>query len=135
MTKDYADDEILKQVADSIIEDFKKTDETFTPEQKAQFRMFVAGLVDAEPPEGEDLWQTIEILRRAIEGKDKENARRAATTFMLQFISGCEPTSGAFQLLPMLIQARDAIKADRFNEARDLLMDFLNKSREVARSM
>jgi hypothetical protein len=135
MTKSYADDEILKQVADSIIEDFKKTDETYTPEQEAQFRMFVTGLVDAEPPEGEDLWQTIEILRRAIEGKDKENARRAVTTFVLQFISGCEPSSGAFQLLPMLIQVREAIKADHFNEAREFLMDFLNKSREVARSM
>ena len=135
MTKNYVDDEILKQVADSIIEDFKETNETFTPEQEAQFRMFVTGLVDAEPPEGEDLWQTIEILRRAIEGKDKENARRAVTTFVLQFISGCDPSSGAFQLLPMLIQAREAIKADRFKEAREFLMDFLNKSREVARSM
>jgi hypothetical protein len=135
VTDSCVDDEILKQVADSIIEDFKKTDETYTPEQKAQFRMFVTGLVDAEPLEGEDLWQTIEILRRAIEGKDKENALRAATTFMLQFISGCEPSSGALQLLPMLIQTREAIKADRFNEARNLLMDFLNKSREVARSM
>lgn len=94
MTKEYADDEILKRVADSIIEDFKKADETYTPEQEAQFRMFVAGLVDAEPPEDDDLWQTIEILRRAIEGKDKENARRAVTTFMLQFISGCEPSQG-----------------------------------------
>jgi hypothetical protein len=135
VTKKYLDDEILKQVADSIIEDFKNTDETFTPEQEARFRVFVAGLVDAEPPEDEDLWQAIEILRRTIEDKDKENALRAATTFMLQFISGCEPSSGALQLLPMLIRAREAIKDDRFNEARDLLMDFLNKSREVARSM
>lgn len=102
MTNNYADDEILKQVADSIIEDFKKTDETFTPEQEAQFRAFVAGLVDAEPPADEDIWQTIEILRRAIVAKDKENALRAVTTFTLQFISGCEPSSGAFKLLPML---------------------------------
>jgi hypothetical protein len=135
VTEKYVDDEILKQVADSIIEDFKETDETFTPEQETQFRVFVAGLVDAEPPEDEDLWQTIEILRRAIEGKDKENALRAVTTFMLQFISGCEPSSGALKLLPMFIQTREAIKANRFNEAKDLLMDFLNKSREVARSM
>ncbi|MBP1747101.1 MAG: hypothetical protein H6Q54_1716, partial [Deltaproteobacteria bacterium] len=32
-------------------------------------------------------------------------------------------------------QVREAIKTDRFNEAREFLMSFLNKSREVARSM
>ncbi len=94
MTNQYVDKEILKQVADSIIEDFKQADEKYTPEQEAQFRAFVAGLVDAEPPEDEDIWQTIEILKKTIEAKDKINALGAVTTFMLQFISGCEPSSG-----------------------------------------
>lgn len=135
MTHQYVDEEILKQVADSIIEDFKRTDEKYTPEQEAQFRAFVAGLVDAEPPEEEDIWQTVEILKRTIEAKDGANALGAVTTFMLQFISGCEPSSGAFQLLPMLIQIRDDIKAERFKDAGGLLMAFLRKSREIARSM
>ena len=135
MTNEYSDDEILKQVADNIIDDFRQADEKFTSEQEVQFSAFVAGLINAVPPEHEDIWQTIEILRRTIEAKEKKNALGAATTFMLQFISGCEPSSGAFQLLPMLIHAREAIKTDRFNEAREFLMDFLNKSREVARSM
>jgi len=122
-------------VADSIIEDFKQAGEKYTPEQEAQFRSFVAGLVDAEPPEDEDIWQTVEILKRTIEAKDKTNALGSVTTFMLQFISGCEPSSGALQLLPMLIQIRDAIKAERFKDAGELLMAFLRKSREIARSM
>jgi hypothetical protein len=135
MTNQYVDKEILKQVADSIIEDFKQADEKYTPEQEAQFRAFVAGLVDAEPPEDEDIWQTIEILKKTIEAKDKINALGAVTTFMLQFISGCEPSSGAFQLLPMLIQVREAIKVELFKDAGELLMAFLRKSREIARSM
>jgi len=135
MTNQYVDEEILKQVADSIIEDFKQADEKYTPEQEAQFRAFVAGLVDAEPPEDEDIWQTIEILKKTIEAKDKTNALGAVTTFMLQFISGCEPSSGAFQILPMLIQVREAIKVERFKDAGELLMAFLRKSREIASSM
>ncbi len=135
MTNQYVDKEILKQVADSIIEDFKQADEKYTHEQEAQFRAFVAGLVDAEPPEDEDIWQTIEILKKTIEAKDKINALGAVTTFMLQFISGCEPSSGAFQLLPMLIQVREAIKVELFKDAGELLMAFLRKSREIARSM
>lgn len=135
MTNQDRDEEILKQVADSIIEDFKQAGEKYTPEQEAQFRAFVAGLVDAEPPEDEDIWQTVEILKRTIEVKDKTNALGSVTTFMLQFISGCEPSSGALQLLPMLIQIRDAIKAERFKDAGELLMAFLRKSREIARSM
>ena len=135
MMNKYSDHEILKQVADNIIEDFRQADEKFTSEQEDQFRAFVAGLIDAVPPEDEDIWQTIEILRRTIEAKEKKNALGAATTFMLQFISACEPSSGALQLLPMLIQAREAIKADRFKDARELLMTFLSRSREVARSM
>ncbi len=135
MTNQYVDKEILKQVADSIIEDFKQADEKYTPEQEAQFRAFVAGLVDAEPPEDEDIWQTIEILKKTIEAKDKINALGAVTTFMLQFISGCEPSSGAFQLLPMLIQVREAVKVELFKDAGELLMAFLRKSREIARSM
>ncbi|MGD9578635.1 MAG: hypothetical protein AB7Y74_10320 [Syntrophorhabdus sp.] len=135
MTNQYVDKEILKQVADSIIEDFKQADEKYTPEQEAQFRAFVAGLVDAEPPEDEDIWQTIEILKKTIEAKDKINALGAVTTFMLQFISGCEPSSGAFQLLPLLIQVREAIKVELFKDAGELLMAFLRKSREIARSM
>lgn len=135
MTNQDRDEEILKQVADSIIEDFKQAGEKYTPEQEAQFRAFVAGLVDAEPPEDEDIWQTVEILKRTIEAKDKTNALGSVTTFMLQFISGCEPSSGALQLLPMLIQIRDAIKAERFKDAGELLMAFLRKSREIARSM
>ena len=135
MMNKYSDHEILKQVADNIIEDFRQADEKFTSEQEDQFRAFVAGLIDAVPPEDEDIWQTIEILRRTIEAKEKKNALGAATTFVLQFISACEPSSGALQLLPMLIQAREAIKADRFKDAGELLMTFLSKSREVARSM
>ncbi len=135
MTNQYVDKEILKQVADSIIEDFKQADEKYTPEQEAQFRAFVAGLVDAEPPEDEDIWQTIEILKKTIEAKDKINALGAVTTFMLQFISGCEPSSGAFQLLPMLIRVREAINVEVFKDAGELLMAFLRKSREIARSM
>jgi len=135
MTNQYVDKEILKQVADSIIEDFKQADEKYTPEQEAQFRAFVAGLVDAEPPEDEDIWQTIEILKKTIEAKDKINALGAVTTFMLQFISGCEPSSGAFQLLPILIQVREAVKVELFKDAGELLMAFLRKSREIARSM
>lgn len=135
MMNKYSDHEILKQVADNIIEDFRQADEKFTSEQEDQFRAFVAGLIDAVPPEDEDIWQTIEILRRTIEAKEKKNALGAATTFMLQFISACEPSSGALQLLPMLIQAREAIKADRFKDAGELLMTFLSRSREVARSM
>lgn len=135
MTNQYVDEEILKQVADSIIEDFKQADEKYTAEQEAQFRAFVAGLVDAEPPEDEDIWQTIEILKKTIEAKDKTNALGAVTTLMLQFISGCEPSSGAFKLLPMLIQVREAIKVERFKDAGELLMAFLRKNREIARSM
>ncbi len=135
MMNKYSDHEILKQVADNIIEDFRQADEKFTSEQEDQFRAFVAGLIDAVPPEDEDIWQTIEILRRTIEAKEKKNALGAATTFMLQFISACEPSSGALQLLPMLIQVREAIKVDRFKDAGELLMTFLSKSREVARSM
>ena len=135
MTNKYSDDEILKQVADNIIEDFRQADEKFTSEQEVQFRAFVAGLINAVPPEHEDIWQTIEILRRTIEAKEKKNALGAATTFMLQFMSGCEPSSGALQLLPMLIQVREAIKTDRFKDAGELLMTFLSKSREVALSM
>lgn len=135
MMNKYSDHEILKQVADNIIEDFRQADEKFTSEQEDQFRAFVAGLIDAVPPEDEDIWQTIEILRRTIEAKEKKNALGAATTFVLQFISACEPSSGALQLLPMLIQVREAIKVDRFKDAGELLMTFLSKSREVARSM
>ena len=135
MTNQYVDEEILKQVADSIIEDFKQANEKYTPEQEAQFRAFVAGLVDADPPEDEDIWQTVEILKKTIEAKDKINALGAVTTFMLQFISGCEPSSGAFQLLPLLIQVREAIKVELFKDAGELLMAFLRKSREIARSM
>ena len=135
MMNKYSDHEILKQVAANIIEDFRQADEKFTSEQEDQFRAFVAGLIDAVPPEDEDIWQTIEILRRTIEAKEKKNALGAATTFMLQFISACEPSSGALQLLPMLIQVREAIKVDRFKDAGELLMTFLSKSREVARSM
>ena len=135
MASGYVNDSILRETADSIIEDFRQTGETFTPEQEEQFRKFVAGLVDAEPPTEEDMWQTIEILRRTIEAKDKENALRAVTTFMLQFISGCEHSSGAFQCLPMLSQVRESIRAARFDEAADSLMAFLSKSREVARTI
>jgi hypothetical protein len=135
MTNSYVDDEILKQAADSIIEDCKQTGETVTPEQEEQIRKFVAGLVDIEPPTDEQIWQTIEILRRAIEGADRESALRAVTTFILQFISGCEHSSAAFQCVPMLYQVKEAIKADRFHEAQEFLMAFLSKSREVARSL
>jgi hypothetical protein len=133
--KNHADEEILREVADSIIEDFKQADEKYTPEQEAKFRAFVAGLVDADPPENEDIWQTVEILKKTIEAKDKKNALGAVATFMLQFVSGCEPSSGAFQLLPMLIQVREAIKAEGFKNAEEVLMVFLRKSREIARSM
>jgi hypothetical protein len=54
---------------------------------------------------------------------------------MLQFISGCESTSGALGLLPLLVETREAIKADRFDEASELLMTFLRQSRELVRSM
>jgi len=137
MTNSYVDDEILKQAADSIIEDYKQSGETVTPEQEAQIREFVAGLVDIEPPTEEQLWQSIEILTRAIEGKEKEKekALRAVTFFMLQFISGCEHSPEAFQCVPMLYQVKEAIKTDRFHEASDFMMAFLSKSREVARSL
>lgn len=135
MTNSYVDDEILKQAADSIIEDYKQSGETVTPEQEAQIRKFVAGLVDVEPPTEDQLWQSIEILTRAIEVKDREKALRAATLFMLQFISGCEHSPEAFQCVPMLCQVKEAIKTDRFHEASELMMAFLSKSREVARSL
>ena len=79
MTNDYMDDEILKQTADSIIEDCKQTGATVTPEQEAQFRKFVAGLVDIEPPTEEQIWQTIEALRRSIEGAEKESKGKLIT--------------------------------------------------------
>jgi hypothetical protein len=135
MTNGRKEDEILRQVADSIVEDFKKEGEEYTPQQEAEFRAFVAGLVNAVPPEEEDIWQTIEILKKTIEIKDKKNALGAVTTFMLQFISGCESTSGALGLLPLLVETREAIKADRFDEASELLMTFLRQSRELVRSM
>lgn len=135
MTNDYMDDEILKQTADSIIEDCKQTGATVTPEQEAQFRKFVAGLVDIEPPTEEQIWQTIEALRRSIEGAEKEKALQAINMFMLQFISGCEHTPEAFQCVPMLYQVKEAIKTNRFHEAGEFLMAFLTKSREVAHSM
>ena len=133
MTNSYVDDEILKQAADSIIEDYKQSGETVTPEQEVQIRNFVAGLVDVEPPTEDQLWQSIEILTRAIEVKDREKALRAVTFFMLQFISGCEHSPEAFQCVPMLYQVKEAIKADRFHEASEFMMAFLSKSREVAR--
>jgi hypothetical protein len=135
MTNDYVDDEILKQVADSIIEDCNQTGETVTPEQEAQIRKFVAGLVEVEPPTDEQIWQTIEILGRAIEGAEKEKALQAINMFVLQFISGCEHSPEAFQCVPILYQVKEAIKTDRFHQAREFMMTFLSKSREVARSI
>jgi hypothetical protein len=135
MTNDYVDDEILKQVADSIIEDCNQTGETVTPEQEAQIRKFVAGLVEVEPPTDEQIWQTIEILGRAIEGAEKEKALQAINMFVLQFISGCEHSPEAFQCVPILYQVKEAIKTDRFHQAREFMMTFLSKSKEVARSI
>jgi hypothetical protein len=135
MTNSYVDDDILKQAADSFTEDYKQSGEMVTPEQEAQIRKFVAGLVDVEPPTEEQLWQSIEILTRAIEVKDREKALRAVTFFMLQFISGCEHSPEAFQCVPMLYQVKEAIKTDRFHEASEFMMAFLSKSREVARSI
>ena len=135
MTDSYVDDEILKQAADSIIEDFKQTGETVTPEQEAQIRKFVAGLVDIEPPTDEQMWQSIEILRMAIEGAEKEKALQAINMLVLQFISGCEHSPEAFQCVPILYQVKEAIKTDHFKQAREFVMTFLSKSREVARSI
>ncbi len=135
MTKGYVDDEVLKQAADSIIEDYKRTGNPLGPEQEAQVRAFVAGLVEAEPPTDEQIWETIEIVMAAIGAQAKEKALRAIAILMLQFISGCDHTEGAFQCIPILNHAKEAVQADRFPQAREFMMAFLTKCREAAGSM
>jgi hypothetical protein len=134
MTDGYVDHEILQQTADNLIEAYKEAGETFTPEREDQLRGFVAGLVDAEPPENELIWETIEVLMKTIEAKDRELALRAVSVFMLQFISGVDHTQEAFQCVPMLFQVKDAIKAQEFPRAGELLMAFLNRARALTRS-
>lgn len=135
MTKDYVDHEVLRQAAADIIEGYKEMGKSFSPEEEAQFADFITGLVDAAPPTDEQVWETIELLRNAIEVRNRDNALQAVTLFMLQFISGCEHSPEAFQLLPRLREVREAIRAEHFREARELLMTFMSKAQEVARSM
>lgn len=135
MTSTNEYDEILKRAADSILEDNRQMGKVFTPEQEAQFKTFVAGLVDTEPPTAEHIWQTVEIVMEAIRAKHKERAVQAINGFMLEFISGCDQSSGAFQYLPLLNQAKDAIKASRFDQGGEFLMTFLTNCREAARSL
>ncbi len=135
MGKDYVDHELLRQTAAGIVEDYKKMGTAFTPEEEARLLRFITGLVDAAPPTDEQVWETIELLRNAIEVRNRDNALQAVTLFMLQFISGCEHSQEAFQLLPMLTEVKEAIKAEHFREARELLMAFMTRAREVARSM
>ena len=135
MTNSDATDEILKQAADRIIEDCKQMGDTFTQDQEAEFGEFVAGLVNAEPPTDEQIWQTIEVVMETIRANHREKALRSINAFILQFICGCDQTSGAFQYLPILSQAKDAIKAGLFDQAGEMLMTFLTKCREAARSM
>jgi hypothetical protein len=135
MADSLTNDEILKQAGDSILEDYKQMGKTYTPEQEDQFNKFIAGLVDAEPPTSEQIWQTMEIVMEAIRAKNKEKSLETIIIFILEFISACDQSSGAFQYVPMLIQAKDAIKAGLFAQAGELMVAFLTKCREAARSM
>lgn len=128
-------DQILKEAADSILEDYRQMGNPLTLEQEARFNQFVAGLIDAEPPTAEQIWQTMEIAVEAIRAKHKEKALEAINMFMLEFISGVEQSSGAFQYLPMLNQAKESVKTGRFDNAGEMMVTFLSKCREAARSM
>jgi hypothetical protein len=135
MADDYVDQDILKMVADGLLDDYKEAGETFTPEREDEFRAFVAGLVNAEPPPNEQIWETVEVLLKTIDGRDRDLALRAASVFLLQFVSGVDHSPEAFQCLLTLNKVKDEVKAEHFREARELLMAFLNRARAVARSM
>ncbi len=135
MSGDYVDHDILRRTADSLIEDYKEEGETFTGEREDEFRAYLAGLVDADPPTNEQIWETVEVLMKTIEGRDRELALRAISVFIVQYISGCDHTPEAFQCVPTLLEVKSHIKAEHFREAREALMAFLNRARAVARSM
>lgn len=135
MTSSQEYDEIVKQAAKDVVEDCKQLGDKFTPEQEAQFIQYVEGLVNAEPPTGEQVWQTMEITREAIRANHKEKSLRAMNLFILEFISGCDQSSGALRYLPMLKEAKDAIRASRFDQAGDFIVTFLAKCREAMRAM
>lgn len=128
-------DEILKAAADSIIEEYNQLGTPLTPEQEARFKQFVAGLPDVEPPAPEQIWQAMEVAVEAIRCKSREKALEGINMFMLEFISGVDQTSGAVQFLPMLTKAKDAVKAGLYDQAGELMMEFLNKCREAVQSM
>lgn len=135
MTSSQENDQIMRQAAKDVVEDCKELGDSFTPEQEAQFIQYVEGLVNTEPPTGEQIWQTMEIAREAIKANHKEKSLRAINLFILEFISGCEQSSGAIGYLPILKEAKDAIKAGRFDQAGDFIVAFLAKCREAVRMM
>lgn len=135
MADNQTDDEILDQVAQGIIEEYIQMGNPLGPEQEAHFRQFVAGLVDSEPPGEEQIWHTIEIAMEEIRNKQKDRALQAINYLMLQFIAACDPALGALQYVPMLGQAKEAVKTGLFDQAGQCVMSFLVKCREAARSM
>lgn len=135
MTNDEEYNEILNQVAQGMIEEYRQMGNPLGPEQEAHFRRFVAGLVDSEPPREDQIWQTIEIAMEEIRNKQKDTALQAINYFTLQFIAACDQSSGAFRYVPMLGQAKEAVKASLFDQAEQHLMTFLIKCKEAARSL
>lgn len=135
MTRSWEYEGIVEQTAKDVVEDCKQLGDKFAPEEEAQFIQYVQGLVNAEPPTGEQMWQTMEIAREAIKANFKDKSLRAINLFILEFISGCDASSGALRYLSVLKEAKDAIKAGRFDQAGDFMATFLAKCREAARMM
>lgn len=135
MTSNMSDDEILKNAVDSIIKEYRESGTVLTPEQEARFNRFVTGLLDAEPPAPEQIWQAMEAAVEAVRCQNKERSLEGINMFMLEFISGVDRASGAFQYLPLLTQAKGAVKAGHFVRAGELLVEFLAKCREAAQAM
>ncbi len=135
MTSHLSDEDVLKAAADSIIKEYRESGAPLTPEQEARFNQFVAGLLDAEPPTPEQIWQAMEVAVEAVRCQNREKSLEGINMFMLEFISGVERASGAFQYLSLLTQAKDAVKAGHFVRAGELLVEFLAKCREAAQGM
>ena len=135
MTSNMSDDEILRNAVDSIIKEYRESGTPLTPEQEARFNRFVTGLLDAEPPAPEQIWQAMEVAVEAVRCQNKERSLEGINMFMLEFISGVDRASGALQYLSMLTQAKDAVKTGHFVRAGELLVEFLAKCREAAQAM
>lgn len=94
MTSSQENDEIMRQAAKDVVEDCKELGDSFTPEQEAQFIEYVEGLVNTEPPTGEQIWQTMEIAREAIKANHKEKSLRAINLFILSLSRGASSHRG-----------------------------------------